>query len=162
MENRSRGSGSLAPEDEIDWFVYPLSTSKYFSELMGGGILDNTAPNGGYWRGYPAPTNIWTITAGTSWQVLPATKLSLSAWYFGTSEDVPSRYDTFTGTWDFDNYLGTEVDFYITQNIVDKLNLDLVGAYMFTGDAFRAQTSGYDYQGKDDAYELGARLQWAF
>ena len=29
--------------------------------------------------------------------------------------------------------LATEIDLNITQNIVDKLNLDLVGAYMFTG-----------------------------
>ena len=129
----------LTPHNnDISWFVYPLSTSKYFSEIMGGGILDNTAPNGGYWRGYPAPSNLWTVTAGGAWQVMPSTKIALSWWYFGTSEKVPSRYYTNTGTWEFDSYLGNEIDLNITQNIVDKLNLDLVGAYMFTGDAYRA------------------------
>jgi len=147
---------------DIDQFVYPLSTSKYFSELMGGGILDNTAPNGGYWRGYPAPTNIWTLTAGAAWQALPQTKLALSYWYFGTSTKVPSRYDATFGTWNTSSNLGHEIDLNITQNIVDKLNLDLVGAYMFTGDAFRAKTEGYDYQKDDNCYELGARLQWAW
>ena len=147
----------------IETFTYPLTTSKYFSEIMGGGILDNMAPNGGYWRGYPNPTNIWTLTAGASWQALPQTKLSLSYWYFGTSEKVPSEYDWVSNTWSTDNYLGSEIDFYITQNIVDKLNLDLVGAYMFTGDAFRAKMTGPGFSdNQDDAYELGARLQWAF
>jgi hypothetical protein len=152
----------LLPKDDINWFVYPLTTSKYFSEIMGGGILDNTAPNGGYWRGYPLPTNIWTVTAGGAWQVLPQTKLALSWWYFGTSEKVPSRYDTVTGSWKLDNYLGNEIDLNITQNIVDKLNLDLVGAYMFTGDAFRAKTYNVNYNKDDQTYELGARLQWSW
>jgi hypothetical protein len=152
----------LTPQNDINWFVYPLTTSKYFSEIMGGGILDNTAPNGGYWRGYPAPTNIWTVTAGGAWQALPQTKLALSWYYFGTSEKVPARYNTTTGVWSFDNYLGNEIDLNITQNIVDKLNLDLVGAYMFTGDAFRAKTNGYSYNHDDGVYELGARLQWTW
>jgi len=148
--------------DNIDQFTYPLSTSKYFSEIMGGGILDNIAPNGGYWRGYPNPTNLWTLTAGAAWQALPQTKLSLSYWYFATSQKVPSRYDANTGVWTMSNNLGSEVDFYITQNIVDKLNLDLVAAYMFTGNAYRTQTSNYNYEGPNNAYELGARLQWAW
>jgi len=152
----------LTPQSDINWFVYPLTTSKYFSEIMGGGILDNIAPNGGYWRGYPAPTNIWTLTAGGAWQALPQTKLALSWWYFGTSEKVPARYNPANGVWSFDNYLGNEIDLNITQNIVDKLNLDLVGAYMFTGDAFRAKTNGYSYNKDDNVYELGARLQWTW
>ena len=154
--------GVLTPQNDINWFVYPLSTTKYFSEIMGGGILDNVSPNGGYWRGHPAPTNIWTVTAGGAWQALPTTKLALSWYYFGTSEKVPSRYNTVSGVWSFDNYLGNEIDLNITQNIVDKLNLDLVGAYMFTGDAFRAKTSGYNYNHDDNTYELGARLQWTW
>ncbi len=158
----SLGTYPLPGRDNIDAFTYPLATTKYFSEIMGGGILDNIAPTGGYWSGYPAPSNIWTLTAGAAWQVLPQTKLSLSYWYFGTSNKVPSRYDNVNGTWSMSNDLGSEIDFYLTQNIVDKLNLDLVAAYMITGDAYRAQTSNFDYPGHDNAYELGARLQWAW
>jgi hypothetical protein len=153
---------AVAGQMDVNQFTYPLTTSKYFSEIMGGGILDNFAPNGGYWRGYPNPTNIWTITAGGAWQVLPATKLSLSYWYFGTSQKVPGRYNIESGNWSASSSLGHEIDLYITQNIVDKLNLDLVGAYMFTGDAFRAQIANYDYPQDGNTYELGARLQWAF
>jgi len=151
---------SVLTGSDNNGFVYPLSTSKYFSEIIGGGILDNVAPNGGYWRGYPNPTNIWTVNAGAAWQVLPQTKLSLSWWYFGTSEKVPSRYDRTTGTWSMSNDLGNEFDLYVTQNIVDKLNLDLVGAYMVTGKAYHAESDGFG--APSNAYELGARLQWTW
>jgi len=157
--------------NNINEFTYPLTTSKYFSEIMGGGILDNFAPNGGYWRGYPDPTNIWTVTLGGAWQVLPQTKLSLSWWYFGTSQSVPSRYNVDTGRWSFSSSLGNEIDMYVTQNIVDRLNLDLVFAWFIQGDAFRAKSYGgtgtlanpvVSYVNDSPTYELGARLQWAF
>ena len=148
----------------IEQFVYPVSTSKYFSEIMGGGILDNTAPNGGYWRGYPVPTNIWTVTVGGAWQALPQTKLALSYWYFGTSQPVPSAFNTATGVWKTSSSLGSEIDLNITQNIVDKLNLDLVGAWLIPGQGFRASSygAGISYGHDSSVYELGARLQWAF
>jgi hypothetical protein len=129
---------------------------------MGGGILDSFAPNGGYWRGYPDPTNIWTATLGGAYQVLPQTKLALSYWYFRTSEPVPSVYHASNGTWSTANFLGHEIDLNITQNIVDKLNLDLVGAYMFTGQAFRARSDNVNYLHDQNCYELGARLQWVW
>jgi hypothetical protein len=162
VDNKVVGYFPYPNSGDIKSFVYPLSTSKYFSEIMGGGILDNVAPNGGYWRGYPNPFNVWTITAGGAWQALPQTKLSLSYWYFGTSNKVPARYNSVNGSWTTSSNLGSEIDFYITQNIVDKLNLDLVAAYMITGEAFRAQTADYNYPGASNCYEFGARLQWAW
>lgn len=148
---------------DIEWFTYPASVpSKYSSEIIGGGLFDNNVPNGGYWRGYPGPTNIWTITAGGAWQALPGTKLALSYYYWGTSEKVPGRYGT-DGFVKFSNYLGNEINLNITQNIVDKLNLDLVGAYMFTGDAYHFKWVDKNPDNhRDEVYELGARLQWAW
>jgi len=147
---------------DVDTFTYPLTTSKYFSEIMGGGILDNIAPNGGYWRGYPNPTNLWTITLGGAWQVLPQTKLALSYWYFGTSTAVPSVFNKNTGVWNTSSSLGNEINLNITQNIVDKLNLDLVGAYLFQGNGYRTKTFQDKYTHDDRTYELGARLQWSW
>jgi len=148
--------------NNLDAFTYPLTTSKYFSEIIGGGILDNFAPNGGYWRGYPNPTNLWTGTVGGAWQALPTTKLALSYWYFGTSQKVPSRYNQNTGMWNTSSSIGSELDLNITQNVVDKLNLDLVGAYLFAGNAYRAQTYQVYYPSSKNVYELGARLQWTW
>jgi len=146
-------------DDEINFFTYPLATSKYFSEIVGGGILDRTGPlsidenEEGQWRGYGFPTNLWTVTVGGAWQVLDKTKLSASYWYFGTSEDVISH----AGSDDTANDVGHELDFYLTQGVVDGLTLDLVAAYMFAGDAYSSVS-----EDDDNVYELGARLQWNF
>lgn len=179
MTNRYQAS------DDIDFFTYPGTTSKYFSEIVGGGILDSAGPfasaaagnNGSnYWRGYGFPSNIWTITAGAAWQVLEKTKLSFSYWYFQTSEKVGTgRFALDTLSEQMSNDLGHEFDLYITQGIVDGLTLDIVGAFMLTGDAY--SRSGYlslaegaadqvlvtpVTWGKDNVYEIGARLQWEF
>lgn len=101
----------------VTWFSYPLATAKYTSEIIGGGVLgddvyimrgfknglsasalESGSPSSSalstvYWRGYGTPTNLWTITTGTSWQICPGTKLSASYWYWGTAEDVPVAFD---------------------------------------------------------------------
>ena len=48
--------------------------------------------------------------------------------------------------------LGTEVDLKITYELVEGLNLDVVGAYLFAGDA----------TGEDDPIEVGSRLSLSF
>lgn len=145
-------------ETDITSFTYPLNTTKYFSEIVGGGILDRDTPiahtdNNGQadyqWNGYGNPWNLWTVTAGAAWQALEKTKLSASYWYFGTAEDVQ-------GVNGAENSIGHEFDVYLTQGIVDGLTLDIVGAYLITGDAYTAALE------QEDAYEVGARLQWSF
>ena len=160
-------NANAASVDNINWFTYAGTTTKYFSEIVGGGILDNQAPADvsdpqHFWRGYGYPTNLWTISAGAAWQVLPDTKLSASYWYFGTSSKVAAVSDAVTGAvLKTSSSIGHELDFYLTQGIVDGLTLDLVAAYLITGDAYKHITNGVG-QKTDDVYELGARLQWAF
>jgi hypothetical protein len=179
---------------DADWFTYPLATSKYFSEIIGGGVLGDdiyayrgyangvTAGNMGqasglntvYWRGYGFPTNLWTITAGAAWQVAEQTKISASYWYFGTAESVPVAFTNVTGQrFKMSSNIGHELNFYVDQGIVDGLTLTLVGAYLIADDAFAplpVQTTpnnpltpaNYLTPRADDAFELGARLQWNF
>ena len=151
-------SGQDPNENDVTSFTYPLNTTKYFSEIVGGGILDrdtpiahtNTAGVADFeWNGYGNPWNLWTVTAGAAWQALEKTKLSASYWYFGTAEDVNSLNGTA-------NDVGHEFDVYLTQGIVDGLTLDIVGAYLITGDAYTTALE------QEDAYEVGARLQWSF
>ncbi len=146
--------------DNFKQFTYPLGTYKYFSQIMGGGILDSPALIGhrdgagqltGQWTGFGTPSNIWTVTVGGSWQALEATKVSASYWYFGASERVQDR----DGGSSRD--IGHELNLILNQGIVDGLNLDLVGAVLFTGDAYSAEPSG-----GDDVYQVGARLLWNF
>lgn len=176
--------------NDISWFTYPLATSKYSSEIIGGGVLgDDIYVTRGYnnygnasqfgsnsrlttvfWRGYSFPTNLWTITAGGSWQVAEKTKVSASYWYFGTAESVPVAFKRIGGTeLDMSSSIGHELDFYVDQGIVDGLTLTLVGAYLIADDAFCPLPIGasnaqsmYTASQADNAYKLGARLQWNF
>lgn len=174
----------LVDNKDVEWFTYPLATSKYFSEIIGGGVLgddryayrgfadNNIMGMGGapfrtmYWRGYGFPTNLWTISAGAAWQVAEKTKISASYWYFGTAEEVPVRYNPVSDRYDFSSSIGHELDLYIDQGIVDGLNLTLVGAYLIADDAFcpvpATNSSQYTKNFADNAYEVGARLQWNF
>lgn len=176
---------------DVEWFTYALGTSKYFSEIIGGGILGDDmyairgysagtsagriGQNAGldtvYWRGYGMPTNLWTITAGAAWQVTESTKLSGSYWYFGTANKVPTSFNLASGgtRYNMSSSIGHELDFYLDQKIVDGLTLTLVGAYLIADDAFAPIPLGANpgdirfYQNHaDDAFELGARLQWNF
>ena len=72
--------------------------------------------------------------------------------------------------------IGNEVDFYVDQKVVDNLMLTLVGAYLFADDAFcplpyatafgntptTINASKYTVPAAQNAFELGARLQWNF
>ena len=151
--------GQLEAGADADWFVMPYDgTTVYTSELMGGGILDNQAPNheDWQWSSYGGqPSNLWGISLGAAWQALPTTKLSAAYWYFGTSKDVVSGLQS-NGNLSFDSSVGNEFDFYLTQDIVDGLKLDLIAAYMVSGDAYS------QYNDDPNPYELGARIQWSF
>jgi hypothetical protein len=180
---------------DVNWFTYPLSTAKYFSEIIGGGVLgdDIYAVRGynngikgssvggtgdsSYWRGYGFPTNLWTVTIGGSYQLAETTKVSASYWYFGTASSVPVAFDL-NGNYKMSSSIGHELDFYLDQGIVDGLTLTLVGAYLIADDAFcplpvptatgatsldnMRNNPIYFTPHADDAWELGARLQWNF
>jgi hypothetical protein len=161
---------------DVSWFTYPLATAKYSSEIIGGGVLgddvyiergyknglsastiESSGPGAGglagtmYWRGYGFPSNLYTLNAGTSYQLCPGTKLSASYWYWGTPDAVPVAFDAsskflISGTgktalygataYQMSSSIGNELNFYVDQKVVDNLTLTLVGAYLFADAAF--------------------------
>jgi len=162
-------------DSNVTWFTGPVGTSKYSSEILGGGVLEDDQwvqrgfANGLsaaktnftgysdlstiYWESYQYPTNVWTLTAGGSWQICPGTRLSASYWYWGTSNPVPYAFDpnsfraagvAANGTvatpqnlrYQMSDSLGHELNLYLDQQIVDNLTLTLVAAYLFADDAF--------------------------
>lgn len=152
-------SGDDDDDDDADYFVYPLGRSHYWSEILGLGTLDvsvygidnlNATGQGAYYSA-DRPTNLWMLTAGTSWQALEQTKVTFNYYYVMTSEDVVASEDG-----DKDDTVGHELDFYLDQGVVDGLTLRLVGAYLFADDAYKANDDD------DDAYEMGAQLLWQF
>jgi hypothetical protein len=52
----------------VNWFTFPLATSKYFSEIMGGGVLGDDWADGAYMnhRGYRYGTTGTNINTGNS------------------------------------------------------------------------------------------------
>ena len=52
--------------------------------------------------------------------------------------------------------LGTEIDLKMTYSLMKNLNLDVVAAYLFAGDAT------YVGANDKDAYEVGTRLSFSF
>ncbi|OIP93091.1 MAG: hypothetical protein AUK55_08650 [Syntrophobacteraceae bacterium CG2_30_61_12] len=142
-------------DDDIEAFVYPLGRSHYWSEVLGFGafgVQDQQAPRGNGWTAGDAPSNLWTVTAGVAWQALEKTKLGFNYYYIGTAEDVTA--DITNG--DTSSEVGNEFDLLIEQRLIDGLRLRMVAGYLVAGDA---RTNIAD---DDDAWLLGAKLDWAF
>jgi hypothetical protein len=137
-------SGDDDPLDDELESVSASSAFYYWAEIIGLGIFDNDTPTG-----VPAG-NIANITAGGIGVTLkPMDKLSLTTdvWYAELTED-----DIFG-----ENEIGTELDVKVTYQLVEGLNLDLVGAYLWAGDAVSTDGSN-----DEDPYEIGARLSLSF
>ena len=117
--------------------------SYYWAEIMGLGIFDNQAS-----KNSPADhiTNIMAANIGAGFKVSDSLKLTADLWYAKLAEDNAKG----------DNELGTEVDLVLTYTLMKNLNLDVVAAYLFTGDA--------TYKGANDkdAYEIGTQLSFRF
>lgn len=141
-------TGQDDDEEDIEVFTPPKGRSYYWAEIMGFGIFDFQTSNNA-----PADniTNIMAANLGFTVKPMDKLKVTLDAWYAALAEDIV----TLDGN--EEDYLGTEVDLVITYELVQNLNLDLVGAYLFAGDA---TTMNAD----DDAnpYEVGARLSLSF
>ncbi len=121
-----------------------LTQSYYWSEIMGFGMFDNQASNGSC---ADAISNIVALNMGVT--IAPVEKLTLSAdlWYAQLVEDDDNGYDD----------LGVEVDLKATYELVDGLNLDVVAAMLFAGDA-TTQKAVND----ENPWEIGTRLSLSF
>jgi hypothetical protein len=141
-------TGDDDDDDDLETFTPPQGRSYYWSEIMGKGIFDfqesNNSPGDGI-------SNVWAVNLGATVKPMDKLKVALDVWYARLAEDIIVADGT------EQDELGTEIDLVITYEVVENLNLDLVGAYLFAGDA----TTEND---PNDAnpYEIGARLSLAF
>ncbi len=130
-------------DNDLDALLKVPGASYYWAELMGYGIFDELVS-----AGSPADqiSNVMFANVGTT--IKPSDKLSLSfdVWYAELAEDNVAG----------DSKLGTEVDVKVTYELLQGLKLDVVGAYLFAGDA--------TFKGTDDAdpYEIGTQLSLSF
>jgi hypothetical protein len=131
--------------DEIEYFFVPTDIESYYwSEIMGYGIFDDQVSNNS-----PADqiSNIMAANVGVTLKPVDKLKVAMDVWYAQLAEEDDRGED----------YLGTEVDLVITYELVENLNLDLVGAYLFAGEA-----TTRDVPDEADPYEVGARLSLSF
>lgn len=139
-------SGDDNPNDQNnDAFTPPRGRSYYWSEIMGFGMFDNQVSANSPADGI---TNIWAINGGANYKLLENLKLGLDLWYASLVEKAQIGAA--------DDPLGTEIDVTASWQIMPKLNLDVVGAYLFAGDGT------YSGGNEADPFELGARLSLSF
>lgn len=131
-------------DNDWDQFYVPAGQCYYWSEIMGLGTFDQQASNNSPAAGI---SNIIAANVGVSFKPAENLKLSANLWYALLAEDDGRGNDD----------LGTEIDLKATYTLVEGLNLDVVAAYLFAGDATTEESP-------DDAdpYELGARLSLSF
>lgn len=130
-------------DDDAEAFGVPKGDSYYWAEIMGYGTFDNQVSNGS-----PANnlTNILAGNIGFTYNLTDAWKFKGDLWAAALPEEQANG----------DDFLGTEIDIKATYKVMDGLNLDLIGAYLFAGDATEQGTSAAD------PWELGARLSLSF
>ncbi|MDY0132802.1 MAG: hypothetical protein RBR53_09040 [Desulforegulaceae bacterium] len=122
--------------------------SYYWAEIMGYGMVDNQ------WSAGSCGDKISDIMAfnfGAS--MSPMEKLTVGAdiWAAWLAEDVVLADGS------KENYLGTELDLSASYKIMDNLDLDLVAAYLFAGDATTEKAKN-----DKDPYQLAAQLSFSF
>jgi hypothetical protein len=144
-------------DEDIDSFFVLEGASHYWAEIMGYGVFDFYSS-----AGAPADqiSNVWAANIGATFK--PMDKLSITAdvWYAELVED------DLLG----ENELGTEVDLKVTYKLMENLTMDVVGAYLFAGDATRVIALDVDAdevvvfasENDDNPYEVGMRLSLSF
>lgn len=152
-------SGDDKADDDYDAFFGigggGVGWAYYWAEILGLGIFDAQVPNGSPGGDV---SNIYALNIGAT--LKPVEKLSLKGdiWYAALVEDTVGATIGPTGSLSGgEDELGVEIDLVATYQLVEGMNLDIVGAYLFAGDA--VSTNG---KNDDDPYELGMRLSLSF
>lgn len=130
-------------DDDMNAWTGAPGRSYYWSEIMGYGTFDDAVSSGS-----PADqvSNITAINLGTTLKVSDKLSFDADVWYAMLAEDDVNGEDE----------LGTEIDLKATYMLIDGLKLEVIGAYLFAGDA--------TYNGSDDEnpLEFGTRLSLSF
>lgn len=144
------GEENGVADKEVNSYFTTSYNSYYWAEIMGQGIFDNFT--GGFSdasAGAPgdAPSNILAVNLGATFKPMDKLTITADLWYAKLDEENAFGEDK----------LGTEADLLISYKLVEGLTLDVVGAYLWAGDATSAD-------GKNDTnpYEFGTRLSLSF
>jgi hypothetical protein len=148
------GSGDDdAGDNDLDAWI-GLSASYYWAEIMGYGTFDNQVSAGST---ADQVGNIMFFNIGATMK--PTDKLSISGdlWWAQLVEDEAGG-TTVNDSNNGEDDLGVEIDLKLTYQLVPGMNLDLIGAYLFAGDA----TSSTTDKNEEDPWEVGWRTSLSF
>ena len=136
-------TGDDSTTTDAEAFYVPKGRSYYWAEIMGLGVFDNQASSGSC---ADQISNIMAANIGVGVKASDKLKITADLWYAKLVEDNAAG----------DDVLGTEIDLNLTYSLMKNLNLELIGAYLFAGDA--------TYKGANDTnpYEIGTRLSFSF
>jgi hypothetical protein len=154
-------SGDEEADDDFEAFFGigggGVGWAYYWSEIMGLGIFDQQFPAG---SPQADVSNLWAVNIGAT--LKPVEKLTLKGdiWYAALVEEAlygKSSLGAGGNVVNGEEDLGVEIDLVATYQLVEGMNLDLVGAYLFADDGI-SRSGNND----DDPYEVGARLSLSF
>lgn len=139
-------------DKEYNAYFSTRSTSYYWAEILGGGTFDGLG-GGSAVLSYPKysygefVTNTFAANLGATFKPMDKLTVAADLWYAKLVEDDANG----------ENKLGLEADLKITYQLIEGLKLDIVGAYLWAGDAISSD-------GKNDKnpYEFGTQLSLSF
>jgi hypothetical protein len=146
------GDDDSLDRDINDFFV-PAGQDYHWSEILAGGILGDAGIGSIYSVNnsgdYNAITNIFMWNVGVKFKPFETVTLMLDVYDASLAEAKAPKTTN-------NDHLGTEIDARISMQLIDGLNLDVIAAYLWAGDAV--------YNGDDDAdpYEIGGQLSLSF
>jgi hypothetical protein len=142
------GTGDDNTDNTIDAFTPPPGYSYTWSEGFAKGDIDksNFAGSGGGAAGDKSASNLMAFNVGADFNLTKTWKATLDFWNINLAEDDAAG----------NSDVGNEISIKFKGKVIDNLDLLLVGAYMFAGDAF------YSGPNEADPIELGAQLSISF
>ena len=91
-------------------------------------------------------SNVKAVNIGLGYKATDRLSFKADLWHARLAESDAKGNDT----------LGTEIDLKMTYALMKNLNLDLVGAYLFAGNAT------FSGNNSSNAYEIGTQLSFSF
>jgi len=143
----STGEDLTDTDPDYDGFVDATTgASYYWAEIMGYGTFDENASAGAVFDN-DIISGIYAINFGLTYAASDQLKFTGDLWYAALTEDDVNG----------ETSLGTEIDLVADYTVVEGLNLKLVAAYLFAGDATTGKVAN-----DDNPMLLGAQFSISF
>jgi len=147
------GQDASNDPDTYERFVVPEGQSHYWAEIMGYGMFSDTSyANVSNNACADQISDIMAAKIGATFKPMDALSITLDVWYAALAEDIVIGFDG-NGNPIEEDQLGVETDLIISYQLIEGLKLDMVGAYLFAGDA-----TTMDHPDDANPWEVGSRL----